>query len=414
MYVYIYVYVKTNKRYTLWQDSQEVTGEAGMLLACSPRAQVELGHSGARSGFEPTFSSFLLACSLGHFQCCKPCCAVPVTSRWIFDPKRPQSFTNLGGVGRAKALEFEGYTPVSSLSLRDPLAIRDREPRLSFDARLSNKISPLHVALPTLHSRIQIAISSTCCGRLFHVSHPQFFKEDHRHMEPLLDPEPTRRQEDTCYGERQCVGSRNHFMSCVCAASSHTVSLRGGGFFLKIPSFLVWERKCPCLALLAGHEDNESKKVTRHCSKRETWRKNSEKVRKGLASVPAWSQSNVIVGMSTAPRVMDLVDVALASTTQRAPAGPLPDLIVDVSQDVGRRPWTLDSVRSITTSSDLVSISRQRSILPQEHYRLLGYPDVDLEGQSLHSQRDLSGEAMAPPSISFVLAVALATLQHKA
>ena len=163
---------------------------------------------------------------------------------------------------------------------------------------------------------------------------------------------------------------------------------------------------------------------TSSSSKKKTcaWKKNAEKVRTSLGlprekEGEAWCDKVAIAGMTQTPRVTNLVNTAVQAVMQKSEAKSVSgvDLMIDISQDVGRRPWTLDSVRSLTTSSELVSVLRRRQVLPSEHFRLLGFPPtptISLAGNEKSSvQQDLAGEAMSPACIALVLAVALVTMQ---
>ena len=156
----------------------------------------------------------------------------------------------------------------------------------------------------------------------------------------------------------------------------------------------------------------EAKKSMRaKSSRRELWKRNSLRTRKslGLSDLGSngWLSGKTLAGLSSAERVHDLVNVAVESTVKGIGDEPMPDLIVDVSQDVGRRPWTVDACRSLTTSSELLSVARRRVVVPREHFLLLGFPQVDLQGLSWACQRDLAGEAMSPAAVGFVLAIAM-------
>ena len=72
-------------------------------------------------------------------------------------------------------------------------------------------------------------------------------------------------------------------------------------------------------------------------------------------------------------------------------------LILDLSQNVNRMPWSL-GIRSVTTSSCLFSFALGRVLKAEEHWAALGFPAM--AGQlSERAQKHLVGEAMAPPVI---------------
>ena len=153
------------------------------------------------------------------------------------------------------------------------------------------------------------------------------------------------------------------------------------------------------------------------------WRAHSKKVRAALGlsgdDAGGWCAQNTVRGLHATERVTDLLNVAVEATMkERASNGnsdlqndddPV-DLIIDVSQDVLRKPWCTQMCRSLTTSSELVSTQRKRAILPAEHLKLLGFAGCSLEDVTPAQIRELAGECMAPPCVGTIMAVAMLVL----
>ena len=106
-------------------------------------------------------------------------------------------------------------------------------------------------------------------------------------------------------------------------------------------------------------------------------------------------------GLSRTERVQDLIH--LSFDWAQSKGEDIDDIYVDCSQDVGHKPWTKGSVRSLTTSSEIYSSRLDRAILASEHFRLLGFGPVCLMNLSHRQVRDLSGEAMSPPCVGLCL-----------
>ena len=147
-------------------------------------------------------------------------------------------------------------------------------------------------------------------------------------------------------------------------------------------------------------------------TKSKKWENKSETVRRKegmLCNVDEFIEKKALRGLSRTDRVLDLVDITcgVASRPQHAHSR----FYVDVSQDVLRRPWTCDWLRSLTTSTQLYGVVEDRAVLAREHMRFLGFPQqVDLTGQTQITIKDLAGEGMAPPCIGLVMVSALAAL----
>ena len=119
---------------------------------------------------------------------------------------------------------------------------------------------------------------------------------------------------------------------------------------------------------------------------------------------PKWSES-VDVELPSSARVVDVLDLAWAVTAKKYAHIPEQErdsgLYVDVSQSGSRLPWSLGSVRSITTSSSIYSFKERRLLVAPEVLALLGFPCQRMNLDWLHPAKlqDLAGEAMALPAI---------------
>ena len=103
-------------------------------------------------------------------------------------------------------------------------------------------------------------------------------------------------------------------------------------------------------------------------------------------------------------RVLDSIHIAFQlgcdSQPQRAA-----NFVLDVSQQVERRPWRApDGFRSMTRSSEYFLYSQDRLALAVEHLRVLGFPsNSKLDGLTGANLRCLSGDAMAMPCVTLLL-----------
>ena len=154
-------------------------------------------------------------------------------------------------------------------------------------------------------------------------------------------------------------------------------------------------------------------------NERQVWKAHSAKLRETMlleSSLPgaAGWVSHVgaahLRGVSLSERLADLLNVSIETTHGSSQPEEVEDLIVDMSQDIKRRPWSVGYCRSLTTSSDLYTAKRGRVVIPLEHFRLLGFPPISLTHLSFAKQRDLSGEAMSPVQMGIVLSVGLGCL----
>eukprot|EP00971_Amphidinium_carterae_P328211 6459964-Amphidinium_carterae.1 len=149
--------------------------------------------------------------------------------------------------------------------------------------------------------------------------------------------------------------------------------------------------------------------------KKSAWIDKHKKLREeaGVDASESWVKANAasIRGVrGDSQRALDVIDLCYQIGRKQ---GLQPNLlasqaIADLSQDGSRKAWSYDrKVRSLTTSSDLFSFSRRRSLCPPEHMLLLGFVEPKCT-VSATAVRDLSGEAMGPPVVG-TLATALLT-----
>ena len=151
----------------------------------------------------------------------------------------------------------------------------------------------------------------------------------------------------------------------------------------------------------------------------EGWKKKhtARREAEGLEDIPfscRWSTRNASLcrGISASARTLDVLDLAMEVTLKRKPhldeATAEKMLFADVSQCGSRSPWTMSTLRSVTTSTDFFSFARKRAVLPAEVFRLLGFTKVNTRGLGAGDLKDLVGEAMPLPPMS-VLIVSLLT-----
>ena len=119
-----------------------------------------------------------------------------------------------------------------------------------------------------------------------------------------------------------------------------------------------------------------------------------------VASTARWSEMHNLSGVVN-ERCVDLINLAWASV------GRLP-LYCDLSQSASRKPWC-QSVRSIVSASVIYSFEADRILILEEHYRLLGI-DMELPPLTPGDHRNLTGEAMAAPSVGLGILLAVAQL----
>lgn len=120
-----------------------------------------------------------------------------------------------------------------------------------------------------------------------------------------------------------------------------------------------------------------------------------------------------LTGLNATERVRDLIDVAWFSATKDA-ADHIEleriqkHLVVDVSQAVDRRPWSM-SFSTLTTNSECYVYHLDRTLLESEKFYLLGFPKWTLNPVCLsqNALRDLAGECMGVPDVTAVCYAAL-------
>ena len=77
--------------------------------------------------------------------------------------------------------------------------------------------------------------------------------------------------------------------------------------------------------------------------------------------------------------------------------------VVDLSQDASRKPHA-PNIRAMCANSLYFVYESDRTLQPQEHLNVLGWPHGIASGTSLSSSaiRELAGESMSPPCIGVV------------
>ena len=116
----------------------------------------------------------------------------------------------------------------------------------------------------------------------------------------------------------------------------------------------------------------------------------------GDKDLRAWRGEEELPGVPKTARVMNLLDVARACSQSE-------DLFVDMSQSVGRRPWSAGTLRSVTTGSSFFSYKRRRALDIRELWRCFGFPDASVPCASPHTLRNLLGEAMSLPCVALAM-----------
>ena len=132
------------------------------------------------------------------------------------------------------------------------------------------------------------------------------------------------------------------------------------------------------------------------------WRKTHAKFRAehGLeASSAMWSDEGHECSGVTSERVLDAVNLCYEVARKTQTRESALDILLDVSQSICRKPYGT-CIRALTTSSSFWSFTM---IPPSCHMSIMGLPFVDISGQTAHSLRDLSGEAMAAPCATLAL-----------
>ena len=116
-----------------------------------------------------------------------------------------------------------------------------------------------------------------------------------------------------------------------------------------------------------------------------------------------WSTSHDLRGVGSCARAIDMIDLGWA-VVGRQP------LFIDLSQAAQRHPWATH-VRSLVSGSVVYAYELDRTLLPSEHYALLGFPKLaDTCRLSATQHRDLTGEAMACPCVCMAILIGLCQL----
>ena len=147
----------------------------------------------------------------------------------------------------------------------------------------------------------------------------------------------------------------------------------------------------------------------------EDWRKKSHELRQyygiPLGARPWTSKPGVrLAGVVANDRVRDLIDIAWAVCSDGLEGDDLESvrkaLIVDYSQDVGRKPWSM-TIGTFTTSSCIYSYGKDAKIREQEKFFMCGFDQSTDFGDIAESAlRDLVGDCMALPCVGAVVASA--------
>lgn len=128
------------------------------------------------------------------------------------------------------------------------------------------------------------------------------------------------------------------------------------------------------------------------------------------------------VGLSQTKRNLEMVDLGFIQACHSAKRsysvaaakreGLFDGLVVDVSQNPCRSPWTTQSghAHTLTTSTLLYSYKMDRMLQPIEYLLLQGYQGtVNLEGLKADSIRKMAGEGVALPCLATILSCIHAT-----
>eukprot|EP00971_Amphidinium_carterae_P006078 119700-Amphidinium_carterae.1 len=131
------------------------------------------------------------------------------------------------------------------------------------------------------------------------------------------------------------------------------------------------------------------------------------RLEKKIGGCQPWSDAKRPMRGAKTARAKDAINICAALRPEAF--NPASSLILDLSQNAHRSPWSI-GVRSITTSSDLFSFDLGRTLTGSEHFKLLGFPDVQLGKLSQRQMKHLVGEAMSPPAVGSVLLALLLSL----
>ena len=137
------------------------------------------------------------------------------------------------------------------------------------------------------------------------------------------------------------------------------------------------------------------------------------KEEENIVGCASWTANKKLGGIADvgAERVRDLLDIAYAvmkkkEEQQQVVAGKdqlANGVFVDISQCASRHPWTECRVRALTTSSDIFSFKRRRTLIPKELFAIMGWKNPSVDGLSFQQQRNLIAENMALPCLGLVL-----------
>eukprot|EP00971_Amphidinium_carterae_P269387 5344227-Amphidinium_carterae.3 len=141
------------------------------------------------------------------------------------------------------------------------------------------------------------------------------------------------------------------------------------------------------------------------------WRNKHAKMKPQAASREStFSELNLVRGISPTPRYIDAIDVCWAINSKHPDAS---QLVLDVSQDLERRPWSMEVIPTLTKSSDVFAFAVGRTLAPEEHLRALGFDlsKLQLAGLSAGQICDLAGDSMSVGCVAVVQLAAIGALR---
>ena len=176
-----------------------------------------------------------------------------------------------------------------------------------------------------------------------------------------------------------------------------------------------------CQALAALSKDKENAK------RGQLWKDKHRVLREKLGvkdepgrGMERWTSSHEVLGVTAgADRVLDAIDLchsacSLGSKDGEGAAlrGPI---VLDVSQDMSRRPWSVGQVPTMTRTSEFFLYHQSRLATGGEHLRLLGFNSESLDfGRLSPGQlKDLAGDGMGVPCVSVVTCAVAHVLQSQ-
>lgn len=150
-----------------------------------------------------------------------------------------------------------------------------------------------------------------------------------------------------------------------------------------------------------------------------------------LAFGNPWTDTRpTLRGLAGTGRQKDILDVAFLSSCHQLGLHPASreaeeaarghatgslGLLVDVSQSVQRRPWSLSNLHTVTTSTKAYSCLLERVLAPEEVLLIYGWPRAMAEANhnlGRAAMRNLVGETMALPTIAVAMVSMLVTAYH--